>query len=60
MRPPIKISGRELRSDNGVARKLLRGWKSVYGPVRALGWKPEFASLESIIRTAWEWHRKRP
>ncbi|MFO7727324.1 MAG: UDP-glucose 4-epimerase GalE [Desulfonatronovibrio sp.] len=23
-----------------------------------LGWKPEFTSLEIIIRTAWDWHQK--
>jgi UDP-glucose 4-epimerase len=24
-----------------------------------LGWRPKFGSLESILGTAWEWHRKR-
>lgn len=24
-----------------------------------LGWKPQFGSLDSILGTAWEWHRKR-
>lgn len=23
-----------------------------------LGWKPEFITLESIMKTAWEWHKK--
>jgi UDP-glucose 4-epimerase len=27
---------------------------------RRLGWKPDYASLESIVRTAWEWHRNHP
>lgn len=27
---------------------------------RVLGWKPSFASLESIIETAWKWHREHP
>ncbi len=27
---------------------------------KELGWKPEFAGLESIIRTAWEWRRLHP
>jgi len=27
---------------------------------RELGWAPEFASLEAIIGTAWEWHRTHP
>lgn len=25
-----------------------------------LGWKPEYADLEVIIKTAWEWHRTHP
>ncbi len=25
-----------------------------------LGWKPQFDTLESIIRSAWEWHSKHP
>ena len=24
---------------------------------RILGWKPQFTSLDSIIKTAWDWHR---
>jgi UDP-glucose 4-epimerase len=27
---------------------------------RELGWKPKYPSLESIISSAWEWHRKHP
>ena len=26
---------------------------------RELGWKPQFADLDAIIASAWEWHRKR-
>lgn len=25
-----------------------------------LGWKPRFPDLETILRSAWEWHRKHP
>jgi UDP-glucose 4-epimerase len=25
-----------------------------------LGWRPEHPSLEAIVRTAWEWHRRHP
>ncbi len=25
-----------------------------------LGWQPRFPGLEEIIRTAWDWHRRRP
>jgi UDP-glucose 4-epimerase len=28
--------------------------------MRELGWKPRYAELETIIRSAWEWHRKNP
>ena len=27
---------------------------------RELGWKPEYPALETIIETAWHWHRKHP
>ena len=27
---------------------------------RVLGWKPRFPDLESIVRTAWNWHRANP
>jgi len=27
--------------------------------VRELGWKPKYTQLDDIVRTAWEWHRKR-
>jgi UDP-glucose 4-epimerase len=27
---------------------------------RDLGWKPRYPDLETIIRTAWDWHRKHP
>jgi UDP-glucose 4-epimerase len=25
-----------------------------------LGWEPRFPDLDSIVRTAWEWHRAHP
>jgi UDP-glucose 4-epimerase len=27
--------------------------------IRELGWKPRYTKLDDIVRTAWEWHRKR-
>jgi UDP-glucose 4-epimerase len=27
--------------------------------IRELGWKPRFAQLDDIVRTAWVWHQKR-
>ena len=56
-----KVTGREIRvveapgrqgdppvliADSTKARKVLN-------------WKPEYSSLEKIIASAWEWHRKR-
>jgi UDP-glucose 4-epimerase len=35
----------------------------VAGPGKArtvLGWKPEFDDLETIVRSAWDWHRAHP
>ena len=28
--------------------------------IRDLGWKPQFPALETIIETAWRWHKVRP
>jgi UDP-glucose 4-epimerase len=28
--------------------------------IRELGWKPQYAALESIVASAWEWHRTHP
>ncbi len=28
--------------------------------IKELGWKPRFADLETIIETAWGWHKKHP
>jgi UDP-glucose 4-epimerase len=27
---------------------------------KALLWEPEFTDLESMVRTAWNWHRRHP
>jgi len=27
---------------------------------KELGWRPQFADLETIIETAWRWHKKFP
>ena len=27
--------------------------------IRELGWKPRYAQLDDIVRTAWLWHQKR-
>lgn len=28
--------------------------------IRDLGWKPQFPALETILETAWKWHKARP
>ena len=28
--------------------------------IKELGWKPQFAELETIIETAWRWHQAHP
>lgn len=28
--------------------------------IRELGWKPQFADLKTIVKTAWDWHVKHP
>ena len=27
--------------------------------IAELGWKPEFTNLDEIVRTAWEWEKKK-
>ena len=27
---------------------------------RELGWRPQYTELESIVETAWDWHRRHP
>ena len=27
---------------------------------KELGWEPKYADLESIVKSAWEWHRRHP
>ena len=28
--------------------------------MKVLGWKPEFADLNKIVETAWNWHKNNP
>lgn len=30
------------------------------GIIGKLGWKPEYPDLESIVKTAWDWHQRHP
>lgn len=50
---PAELQGRRagdpsaLVSDSAKAKKIL-------------GWKPQYADLESIVQSAWDWHQKYP
>lgn len=56
-----KISGRAIRTLESERRAgdppILIG--SSEKIISKLGWKPEFASLDAIMGTAWRWHSKR-
>jgi UDP-glucose 4-epimerase len=56
------ITGRPIKAEIGLRRPgdpstLIAGSDTIK---RELGWAPEFASLEAIIGTAWDWHRSHP
>jgi UDP-glucose 4-epimerase len=57
-----QITGRPIKAEIGPRRPgdpatLIAGSETIK---RELGWAPEFASLEAIIGTAWDWHRSHP
>ncbi|MBO8132140.1 MAG: UDP-glucose 4-epimerase GalE [Candidatus Marinimicrobia bacterium] len=57
-----KVSGRKINWEFGPRRPgdpavLIASSELAQ---KELGWKPKFANLESIIRSAWEWHKKHP
>ena len=57
-----KITGLPIKAEVGPRRPgdpatLIAGSDTIK---RELGWQPRFASLDSIIGTAWEWHRTHP
>ena len=54
-----QITGQPIKAEIGPRRPgdpatLIAGSETIK---RELGWAPEFASLEAIIGTAWDWHR---
>jgi UDP-glucose 4-epimerase len=56
------ITGRPIKAEVGPRRPgdpaiLIAGSDMIK---RELGWQPRFASLESIIGTAWAWHQSHP
>ena len=57
-----KITGLPIKAEVGPRRPgdpatLIAGSETIK---RELGWQPRFASIESIISTAWAWHQAHP
>ena len=57
-----KISGRNIDTVEKSRRagdppRLIASSKKIKN---ALGWRPEFQSLDAIIESAWNWHQKFP
>ncbi len=57
-----KITGLPIKAEVGPRRPgdpaiLIAGSETIK---RELGWQPRFASIESIIGTAWAWHQAHP
>ena len=44
------------RRDGDAAMLIASSEKAI----NELGWRPQYADLETIIETAWNWHRKHP
>jgi UDP-glucose 4-epimerase len=57
-----RVTGRDIPVETGFRREgdpavLVAGSHKIQ---RELGWRPRYDDLETIIRTAWEWHRRHP
>jgi UDP-glucose 4-epimerase len=57
-----KVTGSKLKIEIGPRRKgdpdtLIADNKKIK---RILGWKPKYSDLQTIIKTAWVWHKKHP
>ncbi|MFL0268704.1 UDP-glucose 4-epimerase GalE [Candidatus Clostridium radicumherbarum] len=57
-----KVTGREIKAEVAPRRAgdpavLIASSQKA---IDELGWKPKFASLETIIKTAWNWHLNHP
>jgi UDP-glucose 4-epimerase len=55
-----KVTGREIPAQVGPRRAgdppvLVASSEAI---ISKLGWKPQYAGLDDIIRTAWEWHQR--
>jgi len=56
-----RVSGREVPHRFGPRRAgdAARLVASSSAAMRALGWKPSYTDIETIVRTAWNWHSSR-
>lgn len=57
-----KVSGRSVNVINGERRegdpaRLIADSKKI---ISQLGWKPQYADLETIVKHAWQWEKKYP
>ncbi len=57
-----KVTGRNVRSVDSPRRqgdpgRLVASSEKIR---KQLGWNPEYPDLETIVQTAWEWHRSHP
>jgi UDP-glucose 4-epimerase len=52
-RPATRVAGRRPGDPPALVASAARAAKE-------LGWKPSYPTLESIVRTAWDWHRHHP
>jgi len=57
-----RVTGRDIPAEVGAPRPgdpatLIASSEKIR---RDLGWAPQYAALEDIIGTAWEWHRRHP
>jgi len=57
-----KVTGAEIPSEVGAPRpgdpaKLIASSEKIR---QELGWEPQYPSLDDILASAWEWHRKHP
>jgi UDP-glucose 4-epimerase len=52
-----KVAAVESPRRPGDPARLVASSKKI---MRDLGWAPEYPELETIVETAWQWHRKHP
>lgn len=57
-----KVTGINIKAEIGARRAGDPGTliASSDKAIKELGWKPKFNSLETIIETAWKWHKNHP